>query len=61
MGYSKIEVDYMYKLLRFIYTNYRLNQSVDDYTKYIWERKYLYYFEVYNSYKFKYIFTCFIK
>lgn len=43
----------MYKLLRFIYTNYRLKPSVDEYTRYRWENKYLYYSEVYNAYKFK--------
>lgn len=52
MGYSKIEVDYMYDLLEFIYRNYRWPPNTDPYLRYRWDNYYMYYSEVYNAYNF---------
>lgn len=49
---SKIEVDYMYDLLEFIYRNYRWPPNTDPYLIYRWDNYYMYYDGIYNAYKF---------
>lgn len=49
---SKIEVDYMYDLLEFIYWNYRWPIDADPYLRYRWDNYHTYFDGIYTAYKF---------
>lgn len=47
---SKIEVDYMYDLLEFIYANYRWPPDADPYLRYRWDNYHTYFVGIYAAY-----------